>query len=67
MINLQYNYAQLNVETGECVGVLTSSYVINHEAYVQIPEANNEYRGKFYNRENELWYYEPEFITEFNP
>ena len=64
-VNLQYNYAQINIETGECVGCFTTSYVINHPNYVEIPTADSNYIGKYYNQSNGLWYYELEFVTEF--
>lgn len=63
-VNLQYDYAQV-LESGECVGVITSSYVVDHPLYVLIPDNNNDYIGKWYNRADEKWYYEQEFINEF--
>ena len=63
-INLQYDYAQV-LESGECVGVITSSDVIDHPWYILIPDNNNDYIGKWYNRSDEKWYYESEFINEF--
>lgn len=59
-INLQYDYAQV-LESGECVGVITSSYEVNHPLYVLIPDNNNDYIGHWYNRADGLWYTSSDF------
>lgn len=53
--NLQYVYAQINVSTGECLACATTSYEINHPAYILVPTMG-DYVGKFYNQEDGLWY-----------
>lgn len=65
-VMLQYNYAQI-LNTGECVGCFTSSDMINHPNYIQVPVHTNNYIGKYYNFDDGLFYYEPEYITVFDP
>ena len=66
-VNLEFNYAVINLQTGECLACATFSYEIINDAYISVPRAYHEYVGKYYNQSNELWYYEPEFVTEFIP
>ena len=66
MINLQYSYAQV-LETGECVGCITSSTVVDHPLYIEVPNAESYYVGKWYNRETGLWYYDSQFTEIFDP
>lgn len=63
---LQYNYAKINLTTGECVGCATFSYQINNAAYITVPRASDEYIGKFYNQSNGLWYYDAQFTQIFD-
>lgn len=63
---LQYNYAAIT-ETGECTGCVTTSYEVNHPQWIEVPVANSDYVGKFYNFDDGLFYYEPEYITVFDP
>lgn len=61
-VNLQYNYAQIDLETGECVMCGTFSYEINHPAYIAIPEVTDEYAGKYYNLNgDQMWYHDQGF------
>ena len=65
--NLQYNYAYIDVGTGKCIDVFTCSYQMpsTMPEYVELPVFDISYRDKYYNQSNGLWYYEPEFVTEF--
>ena len=62
-VNLQYNYAQV-LESGECVGCITSTYEVNHFMYIEVSDADDIYVGKWYNRENGKWYYNNDFTEE---
>lgn len=61
---LQYNYAQIRVETGLCVGVLTCSYEIDNPGYIPIPSLNNAFKGKYYH--DGAWYEDAEFTIPWS-
>ena len=61
MTNLQYNYVQINPETGEVLSCFTSSYEIPLPDYIEIPYATNDYAHKFYNASNGMFYWDAEF------
>lgn len=63
-INLQYNYAQIDLETCQCVGVFTSSYEIPLPDYIAIPNADECYQDKYYNPSTDLWYEDASFTIE---
>lgn len=59
---LQYNYAAIDTASGICLGCLTTSDEINHEAYVLIPEYNEDYIDKYYNLNgDQKWYWDAAF------
>lgn len=63
---LQYNYAQIDLSTGECIGTFTASYQIpsTHTQFVEIPVLSDEYdyEGKYYNiNGDQLWYHDAAF------
>lgn len=62
---LEYNYAQIIVSTGLCLDVFTSSYKMPEHLleYVEIPSFNGDYEGKYYNRNDGLWYEDSEFTV----
>lgn len=62
---LQYNYALIDVETGECVGCITSSYSVDSPAYVLVPRASNDYIGHYYL--NGSWYEDAEGTIPWTP
>lgn len=65
---LQYHYAQINPQTYQCIGCFTCSYEIPiPEEYILIPRYSNDYLDKYYNPADGLFYYEPEYVTVFNP
>ena len=53
---LAYNYAKVNLTTGECTSCGTFSYQINNPAYIEVPENDPDYCGKFYDFNTGLWY-----------
>lgn len=65
-VTLQYTYAKINTETGLCTSCITTSYEINNPAYILVPSLD-DYVGKYYNFNDGLFYYEPEYITVFDP
>ena len=60
-MNLQYNYAQVDPDTGLCVMCGTFSYEVPLSNYIPIPYATNDYMDKYYNFEDGLWYWDAEF------
>lgn len=51
---LLYKYAEIDVTTGECIGIVTASKPKNEARFVEIPTLSMEYEGKFYL--NGAWY-----------
>lgn len=66
-VNLQYNYAKIDLETYQCIGCFTCSYEIPLPEYILVPVADSRYADKYYNPADGLFYYEPEYITVFDP
>lgn len=62
-MQLEFNYAQIDENTGECLTTFTSSYQIpsSFAGYVEIPVWTDDYVGKFYNRNDGLWYLTSDF------
>lgn len=58
---LQYNYCKINLTTGECIFCATYSYEIPLANYIEVPEATDDYQGKFYNQADGLWYWDSAF------
>lgn len=59
---LQYNYAQILLPSGFCVGCFTCSYEINDDEYVALPRAYNDYVEKYYNfYGDKKWYHDELF------
>ena len=61
--NLQYVYVGYNLETGLCEAVITTSYVIDAEGWVQVPEFTYDYDGKYYNFAGDQKFYWDEGFT----
>lgn len=61
---LPYNYARILLDSGLCVGCMTYSYEINNEAYIPVPHASDDYMGKYYNKDTDLWYLDAEMTVE---
>lgn len=65
-INLPYTYAIID-ENNRCMACRTYSYEIPLDNYIPVPVLTDEYTGKYYNPADGLFYYEPEYITVFDP
>jgi hypothetical protein len=57
-MNYYYKYAEIDLATGMCMGVRTSSYEINDPAVIEIPVYDEEYIFKYYINGN--WYEDAE-------
>lgn len=55
---LYYKYAEIDIDTGECLGVRTQTYEVNNPALIPIPVEDDNYIGKYYI--NGSWYEDPE-------
>lgn len=66
MTNLQYDYAVVEPDTGYCYSCGTYSYNVPLSNYIPVPNASDEYIGKYYSFETELWYYDSEFTEIFD-
>ena len=51
---LAYNYAEIDLETGECIGVLTTTRLKTGEEYIRIERYDEDYICKYYL--NGQWY-----------
>jgi len=60
-VNLPYNYAQVEPDTGLCISCCTYSYEIPLHYYIPVPDATNDYIGKYYNFSDQLWYLTSDF------
>lgn len=63
-VNYAYYYAIIDLETGECLGVIdTTSYADPNEypEYIPIPEYNEDYTENYYNQADGNWYTDSEF------
>ena len=50
-----------------CVGVQTTTCEVPLDTYIPIPVLTNDYMGKYYDRETDIWYYDQEHTRIFNP
>lgn len=57
-VNYYYNYAEIDLETGMCIGVLTSTSEKTSEYMIPIPVYDEEYCFKYYINGN--WYEDAE-------
>jgi hypothetical protein len=64
-VNYAYNYAEIDLETGECVAVMSRSAPIDHPALIPVPTDDDNYIGKYYL--NGAWYEDAEGTTPWNP
>lgn len=55
---LYYKYAEIDVDTGECVGLRTQTYPIDNPALIPIEVSDENYIGKYYI--NGEWYEDAE-------
>jgi hypothetical protein len=47
-LNYAYNYAEIELDTGLCIGVLSSSRVLSNPALIEIPVGDQDYIDKYY-------------------
>lgn len=61
-MTLEYNYAKINLTSGQCTICGTFSYQINNPAYIEVPVADPDYYGKYYNiNGDQMWYWDAGF------
>lgn len=61
-INLEYNYAVIDLETYCCGACFTSSRYVTHPSYVVVPYTTDDYIDKYYNLNgDQMWYWDAEF------
>ena len=60
-VNLQYNYAVVEPETGRCYSCGTYSYQVPLSNYIPVPDATDDYYNKYYNFDDGLWYWDAGF------
>lgn len=61
---LQYNYAQVDPETGYCVSCGTYSYQVPLYYYITIPYTSEDYIHKYYSFDRDLWYEDASMTIE---
>lgn len=68
-VNYYYNYAEIDPDTGMCIGILTSSSAgyDQYPNYVAIASYDDSYVEKYYNQNNGKWYYDEGFENEWVP
>lgn len=65
-INYAYNYAEIDLTTGMCIGVsTTSSPNPVSEEFIPIPVFDEEYILKYYNFDDGKFYYDVEYTREY--
>lgn len=70
-INFSYHFAEIDNSTNMCIGVMnTSDPDIEGPThvgttYVAIPVYDEEYILKYYNWDDEKFYYDPEYTQEY--
>lgn len=57
-VNYAYNYAEIELDTGLCTGVMSTTREINNPAMIEIPVYDEEYVDKYYI--NGAWYEDAE-------
>lgn len=57
-VNYQYNYAEIDLTTGMCIGVHSATLPNDGENYIEIPVYDENYVLKYYINGN--WYEDPE-------
>lgn len=62
-----YAYAEIDPDTGMCVGVCTQTYEDSSPYLIRIPEYNEEYAFKYYNMSDGQWYEDAGFTIPWTP
>ena len=60
-MNLEFNYAHINTGTGLCDGCMTFSYSFSHSEWISVPDASDDYMGKYYHDGH--WYADSAFTV----
>lgn len=64
----QYLYAVIEPSMGDmCVEVVDTTVKSTNPNYIEIPEYNENYIMKYYNRSNGKWYTDAGFTNEWTP
>lgn len=66
-INYAYHYAWVDPDTNMCLELISTSAPDGHledPCLVPVPEYNDAYLLKYYNREDGKWYMDAEFTVE---
>ena len=64
-LNYAYAWAEIDPATGMCIGVITTSYVVDNPVFISIPEYNEDYAFKYYI--NGVWYEDAAGTIPFTP
>lgn len=56
-----YKYAEIDLTTGQCIGVFTDTGAVNHPSFIPIPVDDPNYLDKYYNQSNGQWYEDAAF------
>ena len=62
---LAYNYAEIDLDTGECISVLTTSRLKTGSQYIRIERYDEDYMGRYYI--NGAWYEDAEGTIPYIP
>ncbi len=58
---LEYVYAGIYEDSGLCHSCITTTYIIDHPAWVQVPALSEDYYGKYYHDGH--WYADADFTV----
>lgn len=64
-VNYYYNYAEIDMATNMCIGVVTGTGQSTNPTFVEIPVYDEEYCFKFYNWADGKFYYDPAYTQEY--
>lgn len=64
-MNYAYNFARIDSATNMCMAVQSSSSSELGENWVRIPVYDEEYLFKYYNWDDEKFYYDAAYTQEF--
>lgn len=64
-INYQYIYAEIDLDTNECIAVFSSSTTSSAPCLVELEVKDPEYIGKYYNWNDGKFYYDSAYTQEY--
>ncbi len=70
-LNYAYNFAEIEDATNMCIGIVSTSDATQGgpttggTTYVSIPVYDEEFIMKYYNWDDEKFYYDPEYTQEY--